>query len=166
MKKENSSNKFNFLRIPITILLLIVFVNNFNNSPIIASEKIIVVPKIEVKEIVKLTPVNVWKKIIEYEIEQPKIVFSQVMLETGQLKSEGAIIDNNLFGFYKQGAHRVFESWEESVIFYKEWQDKRYVGGNYYKFLKKIGYAKDSMYISKLMNIQTKLFKNSEYGME
>ena len=161
MKKENLKNRFNFLRIPMTLLLLVVFVNSFNIAPIIASEKVVNVD--ENKENRKLTPINVWNKINEYEIEQPKIVFSQIMLETGHLKSGGARLDNNLFGFYKNSGHMEFDSWEESVAYYKEWQDKKYNGGNYYKFLTKVGYAKDSSYINKLVYMQVKLFKNNLY---
>jgi hypothetical protein len=121
---------------------------------------------IETEENIKLTPVNVYKKIIEYKIEHPKIVFSQVMVETGQLKSQGARIKNNLFGFNNKSGHMEFDSWEESIVYYKEWQDKKYIGGNYHNFLKKVGYAKDSMYIRKLILMESKLFKNSIYGVE
>jgi hypothetical protein len=121
---------------------------------------------IETEEIMSLTPVNVYKKIIEYKIEYPKIVFSQVMVETGQLKSQGARIKNNLFGFNNKTGHMEFDTWEQSIAYYKEWQDKKYFGGNYHNFLKKVGYAKDSMYISKLILMESKLFKNSIYGVD
>lgn len=125
------------------------------------------IPQItETEKIIKLTPVNVYRKIVEYKIEHPKIVFSQVMVETGHLKSQGAIINNNLFGFNNKSGHMSFDSWEESILYYKEWQDKKYFGGNYHKFLKKVGYAKDSLYIVKLINMENKLFKNESYGVD
>ena len=161
--------KIKFFKIPITVILLILFVNNFSEGMKIQKtndEKIkeLVIRQIEEENRNKLTPVNVWDKIVEYKIEHPRIVFSQVMLETGNLKSDGAKIDNNLFGFYKKGEHKIFDTWEESIIYYKSWQDKKYNGGNYYSFLNKVGYAKDSLYITKLIQIQKLLIK--KYGME
>lgn len=166
MTRENFKQKFNLLKIPITIMLLILLVNNFGRGSIITTryEKNQEILKKDI--IIKLTPINVYKKIIEYEIEHPKIVFSQVMIETGHLKSQGARIDNNLFGFTKKSGHIKFCSWEESVVYYKEWQDRKYNGGNYYVFLEKVGYATDSLYISKLIKMEHILFNKLKYGMD
>jgi len=166
MTKEKLKQKFNLLRIPITIIILILFVNKFGGGAVIVNKTQIPEVKIETEQIVKLTPVNVYNKIVEYKIEHPKIVFSQVMVETGHLKSQGARINNNLFGFNNKTGHMSFESWEESIVYYKEWQDKKYIGGNYYNFLKKVGYAKDSLYISKLIRMEYVLFNNLKYGMD
>jgi hypothetical protein len=43
-----------------------------------------------------------------------------------------------------------FKSVEECVEYYKTWQTKRYVKGDYFEFLKKIGYAEEEGYIELL----------------
>jgi len=166
MTKENFKQKTNLLRTPITLILLILFVFKLGGEPKFEDKPQIIDTNIEEVQVIKLTPVNVYKKIIEYEIEHPKIVFSQVMVETGNLKSKGAKIKNNLFGFFNKSGHMSFDSWEESIIYYKEWQNKKYIGGNYYNFLKKVGYAEDSLYISKLMRMEYILFNKLKYGMD
>lgn len=100
-----------------------------------------------------LTLENVIIMLKRYDIKHPEVVVRQIQLETGHLKSKGATIDNNLFGFRKQN-YMTFDNWVESVEYYKRWQDKKYKGGNYYTFLQNVGYAKDSLYIQKLKSIK------------
>jgi len=116
----------------------------------------------EIEEL-ELTIKNVYDKILEYDIQHPEIVFSQVILETGHLKSGGALNDNNLFGFTTRNGHMKFEHWEESIIYYKDWQDKRYDDGNYFYFLTNIGYAEDSLYIQKITQIHKTYFIDNKY---
>lgn len=166
MRKEKIRRKFNLLRIFIVIILLILLVNNFGSSSNFITPPKIIEPKIETEQIIKLTPVNVYQKIIEYKIEHPKIVFSQIMVETGHLNSDGAKIKNNLFGFINKKGHMSFGSWEESIEYYKEWQERKYISGNYYKFLKKVGYAEDSLYIGKLIKMEYLIFRNNKLNLE
>lgn len=86
-------------------------------------------------------PDEVFEEICRAEIAHPQIVMRQALLETGNLKHGFLMSRNNLFGFrYK--SYLTFESWRESVAYYKQWQDKRYnEGENYYSFLVRIGYA-------------------------
>jgi len=107
MTKENFKQKTNLLRTPITLILLILFVFKLGGEPKFEDKPQIIDTNIEEVQVIKLTPVNVYKKIIEYEIEHPKIVFSQVMVETGNLKSKGAKIKNNLFGFFNKSGHML-----------------------------------------------------------
>ena len=103
-----------------------------------------------------LTISNVMEEIQKNEIVADTIVLQQVILETGFLKSYGATKRNNLFGFWNSKAQEyfVFEKWEDSVKYYKKWQDKKYKGGDYYEFLKSVGYATDLDYIWKLRHIK------------
>jgi hypothetical protein len=39
-----------------------------------------------------------------------------------------------------------FDSWFESVMYYKYWQETYYKGGDYFAFLKSIGYATSTKY--------------------
>ena len=97
---------------------------------------------------------SVYSALVQSEIKHPQIVLKQVKLETGNLKCSKCSQDyNNLFGFFYKGAYLKFDTWEESVAYYKRWQDKYYKGGDYYQFLINIGYATDKNYINKLKQL-------------
>lgn len=103
----------------------------------------------------ELTIENVESEIVRRDIKHGDIVLRQAILETGWFKSYNATVRNNLFGFWnsRRKQYFVFEKWEDSVAYYKRWQEKNYKGGDYYKFLDRIGYAEDPDYIWKLKNI-------------
>ena len=83
-------------------------------------------------------------------IKHPEIVYAQYRLETGNGVSRAFTEYNNAFGFiYKRKLMR-FKSVEACVEYYKTWQAKRYVTGDYFEFLKKIGYAEEEGYIELL----------------
>lgn len=91
-----------------------------------------------------------------YGIHHSDIVYAQAILETGHFKSVGCLEHNNLFGLYNSKAKRYcrFNHWTESVIAYKEWIQRRYKPPeDYYRFLQRMGYAKDPRYIYKLKQI-------------
>jgi len=100
---------------------------------------------------------NVGLWINAFDIKYPEIVLNQSILESGNnYFSNNARLNNNIFGFQKsEDSKLLFNHWIESIIYYKKWQDKYYENGDYYLFLKKYGYASDTMYINKL-----KQFKN------
>ena len=84
------------------------------------------------------------------KIKHPEIVYAQYRLETGNGKSKGFREYNNAFGFSLNGKLMRFKSVSECVEYYKAWQAKRYVTGDYFEFLKKIGYAEDNKYVELL----------------
>lgn len=88
------------------------------------------------------------------ELKEPNIVLNQCKLETGNYTSDAFKNHNNLFGFMKDNKIRHYNNWKESVIHYAHWQNINYKGEDYYKFLKKINYACDSLYINKLKNFK------------
>lgn len=94
-----------------------------------------------------LTLKNVKRELQRIGVKHTDIVMKQVRLETGNLKH---VKDNNLFGFRGNNGYLKFETWQDAVQYKKEWQDKRYKGGNYYEFLLRVGYATDTSYINKL----------------
>lgn len=103
------------------------------------------------------SPYNLKTAIINEKIKFPDIVFNQAIIETRYFTSSGFIEKNNLFGFTDNKILK-FNTWYESVLFYKKWQDKYYHGGSdseeeYYSFLKLYEYAKDTTYIDKLKKI-------------
>ena len=84
------------------------------------------------------------------KIKHPEIVYAQYRLETGNGKSKAFREYNNAFGFSLNGKLMRFKSVSECIEYYKTWQAKRYVKGDYFEFLKKIGYAEDNKYIELL----------------
>jgi len=89
---------------------------------------------------------NVYYEIKRLNIKYPDIVLAQCILETGSLKSNVCNSKNNLFGFQTSKGYLNFNNWKESVTFYKNWQNKYYKGGNYFDFLRNIGYSETSNY--------------------
>lgn len=81
------------------------------------------------------------------------VVFKQAKLESRLGKSKVYKRTNNLFGLRKNGVYRSYDHWTECVDDYERLISSRYKGGCYYTFLKRIGYAEDPNYISKLKMI-------------
>jgi len=104
------------------------------------------------------------KELLKQNIKHPDIVIKQIILETGWLNCTNCALDNNnLFGFWWNKAYKKFNTWQEGVSYYKVWQEKWYITGDYYAFLECIykgndgeckKYASDSLYIEKLQNIK------------
>lgn len=92
-----------------------------------------------------------------YNIKHPDIVYRQAILETGNFTSGGCKKDNNLFGLYnsRKGKYYTFKHWSESVEAYKKYIQSKYKSGDYYQFLKNLGYAEDPNYIKKLKSLET-----------
>lgn len=84
-----------------------------------------------------LTPHNVYAYCVEQNILHPEIVTAQSIQETGWYKCTNCSLNrNNIFGFFYKGKYLKYESWKESVEYYKRWQDKRYdPSRDYYEFL-------------------------------
>jgi hypothetical protein len=103
----------------------------------------------------ELTPENVYAQLEKFDIQHPEIVLRQSILETGWYECEYCSLQhNNIFGFRYKKKYLEFDNWVDAVKYYKKWQDKRYKGGDYYTFLKDIGYATSKTYISKLKSIK------------
>ncbi len=104
---------------------------------------------------------SIFDFICEQEIKHENIVFKQVIWETGWLKSEMLMQKNNLFGF-KVKKYLHFDSWQESVIYYKKWQSKYFTDDteDYYDFLVRVRYAK-SGYTRNLKKLKIDRYCNS-----
>lgn len=94
-----------------------------------------------------------------YGLAHPEIVAAQSVLETGHYRSELCVSHHNLFGLYdsKRNCYRKYRCWQESVKAYKQLVDRKYVKGDYYAFLKRIGYAEDPFYCQKVKRIRKSL---------
>jgi hypothetical protein len=149
-KKVNKFKKSIFLSPFIILSFMLV---SFSNS----SESYIPGPILDLTEVPELNSENVYIALKEAGVEHPEIVVKQAILETGWFKcSHCSLNKNNIFGFYYKKKYLEFDNWLESVAYYKKWQKKRYQGGDYYKFLKKVGYATSPTYEDKLKQIRLK----------
>lgn len=107
-----------------------------------------------------------------YGVKHPDIVYAQAILETGYFKSDLCLNNNNLFGLYDNSNRKyyVFEHWSESVLAYVSKVQYKYKGdsskppNDYYRFLNKIGYAKDPHYIKKLKKIVNDKRGSEQFG--
>jgi len=100
------------------------------------------------------TTEEVWQEILKDSIKHPDIVMRQAILETGWFKSSACRNNHNLFGF--QNGKMKFKTWQESVAYYKRWQDKYYKNDSedYYNFLIRIHYATGEAYVKCLKAIK------------
>ena len=102
--------------------------------------------------VAELTRENLLAALEKYEVKFPLIVLAQAILETGHFTS-------NLFGLRhpSDGSYYTFDNWEQSIIAYRDDVQYKYTGGDYYAFLRRIGYAQDQHYTSKVRKIVSKL---------
>ena len=109
---------------------------------------------------------NLTDVMTEVGLSNKLFVLAQAVLETGNFSSRVCKEYNNLFGLYdsKNRDYYRFERWEDSVVGYGKMIQYRYNGGNYLHFLKRIGYAEDPRYITKIArmakSIYNRLFSN------
>lgn len=101
-----------------------------------------------------LTQQNVYNMIIKADIQYPKIVLKQALLETGHFKSPLCKYKHNLFGFTTSNGYMQFDSYQNCIETYKRWQDNLYYKGDYYVFLEQIGYAECDNYVETLKKIK------------
>lgn len=96
---------------------------------------------------------QVLTEIKRHGIPHPHIVLAQARLETGNFTSRRCRKDHNLFGIKHNGKYARYRHWKESVKDYKQSISDRYSGGDYYAFLRRIGYASDPCYQKKIKQI-------------
>ena len=98
--------------------------------------------------------------LVHYEVKYPKSVLAQAKLESGNFTSDHCVYGNNFLGLYnsRKGKYFKFDHWTECIEGYKDMIEyKLRDGEDYYKFLKRIGYASDPNYISKVRQIENDL---------
>lgn len=106
----------------------------------------------------ELTVENVYYELLKQDVKHPDIVLKQSILETGWYTCENCSLEsNNIFGFFYKGKYIKFDTWQESVAYYKRWQTRHYRGEDYYVFLKRVGFATSPKYVSKLKSINVDL---------
>lgn len=105
---------------------------------------------------IELNISNYYDTLIALEVSDPEKVLAQALLETGYFTSSICKTYNNTLGLYNsyKKDYFKFDSWQESILYYKyliEYRKKK--GEDHFMFLKRIGYAEDPGYISKVKNI-------------
>ena len=103
----------------------------------------------------KYTQKQAYNKIVKAGIKHPKIVLKQAIIESNHFRHGRAKEQNNYLGLMNnKGRLRYFKSFEECLVFYKDRVQNRFKGGDYFKFLTRIGYAEDVKYNQKVRDVQ------------
>ena len=104
---------------------------------------------------------NLVSVVREVGLEAQLFVLAQALLETGHFRSRVCKVYHNLFGLYdsKRKGYFRFAQWEDSVVAYQRMIQRRYNGGNYLDFLRRIGYAEDPRYTAKVAKIAVSIYK-------
>ena len=111
-------------------------------------------PKVESsKQFTSLKDSILFQELINQGIKYPEIVLAQAKLETGFYTSNLCKKHNNLFGLKHKRGYYKFNTWQESVTAYKEYVQYKYTNGDYFQFLKKIGYASDPYYVQRVKSL-------------
>lgn len=98
--------------------------------------------------------------LVHYEVKHPKAVLAQAKLESGNYTSKHCRTKNNFLGLYnsRKKEYFSFSHWTACIQGYKDMIEyKMKDGEDYYMFLKRIGYASDPTYISKVKQIENNL---------
>lgn len=156
---------FNLI-VGLSIVLLYLFqFNNYNNYKELKGTNIVqpVIIKVvdSVPEFMNKSPKEgLYEALLYYGVKHPDIVYAQAIHETGNFTSNLCVNHNNLFGLYNSSKSRYyrFNHWTDAVVAYKNKIQYRYTGNSnspeeYYKFLRKIGYASDPKYTSRIKKI-------------
>jgi hypothetical protein len=116
------------------------------------------------EEDLELTLDNVKMYLQEIGVDESHIpiVLSQVVLETGWLKSHVCLEYNNLCGLYNSWTkdYYSFEHWSESLDMYYNNIYSCFSDSCYYDFIDRWGYAEDSLYVSKLKSLEHNFTEN------
>lgn len=119
-------------------------------------DSVIIHDTIIIEKSIQLNNALVYKMIIDAQVREPEIVLKQSILETGHFQSRACLQDNNLFGFTGRDGLMKFNSANDCILWYKQWQSTWYNPlkyKDYYEFLNGIGYAEDTTYIAQLKRI-------------
>lgn len=144
------------------------YLSKQETKEIINVEEVIINPDPEGKILSSDISVENYMRALEfYEIKFKKEVLAQAILETGCFESYNCRVRNNtlgLFNSYKM-EYFSFNHWSKSIKGYKDMIEYKLKDGeDYYIFLKRIGYAEDPNYISKVKRIVS-LIDEDENGV-
>jgi putative S-layer protein / peptidoglycan endo-beta-N-acetylglucosaminidase len=112
-------------------------------------------PEAEIVPELELNLENLSDVLDQYGIKFKKIVMAQALLETGNFTSNVCLTIHNIFGLRRpsDGSYFEFPNWMDCVRAYRDAVQYKYISGDYYAFLDRIGYAEDKAYTSKVRRI-------------
>lgn len=155
MIRSLSSLKVVSLKFLIIMVLFLAIPMNMNSK---GNEKRIAV---KTEYVQHLNDSVVYKKLIEKNVKYPFIVLAQAKIETGNYKSNLCINGNNLFGIKSGKRYAHYNNIDECIDAYlNKIQYKLRNGENYYKFLKRIGYAENPTYVEKVKKMEKTIDKD------
>lgn len=96
---------------------------------------------------------QVAKELVRQGVPHSRIVLAQARLESGNFKSALYKRTNNPFGIKHNGKYAHYSDWRKAIADYKKCISSRYSGGDYFTFLRRIGYAEDPAYSAKVKKI-------------
>lgn len=96
---------------------------------------------------------QVAKELVRQGVPHSRIVLAQARLESGNFKSALYKRTNNPFGIKHNGKYAHYSDWRKAIADYKKRISSRYNGGDYFAFLRRIGYAEDPAYSAKIKRI-------------
>ena len=99
------------------------------------------------------TTAEVRAELRRQQVPCAEIVLAQARLETGNFTSKLCKTKHNIFGIKHGGRYASYRRWQDCITDYKKCISSRYHGGDYYAFLKRIGYASDRQYLAKVRQI-------------
>ena len=104
-------------------------------------------------KIPSLNSKSVLAELKKQNVPHAHIVLAQSKLETGGYKSKLCKTHNNIFGLRKGNSYRKYNNYVECIADYKKRISSKYKGGDYYVFLRRLGYAEDPNYTQKLKDM-------------
>lgn len=135
---------------------------HFARSP---EKQIILMPEHPFYLIEEVSEEVLYNTLKHYDFPSPAIITAQAVLESGNFKSRLCRDNNNLFGLYDSEtmSYFKFDSWISCVFAYKQFILSRYDSKeDYYRFLNRIGYAEDSLYESKVKELELNIINKYE----
>lgn len=97
------------------------------------------------------TQKEIAKHIRDLDIPFPEIVMKQAILESGYFTSKAHVKRNNFLGMFE--GKKQYSNPKDCLIDYKKFISKKYKDGDYYSFLKRLGYCECDDYVVKLKEI-------------
>lgn len=159
-------------RVLIILMISIVFgfatgysLHHWIHSARFPEEKIMLMPEHPFYLMEEVNEEVLYNTLKHYDFPSPAIITAQAVLESGNFKSKLCKDNNNLFGLYNSRtmSYFKFDSWISCVFAYKQFVLSRYdPEEDYYRFLDRIGYAEDSLYESKVKELELDII--NKYG--
>lgn len=145
----------------IILIILFCFVSmSFHDVNVMPKQQVVEVCDTSFLNANELNDSILYLALVHYEVKHPKAVLAQAKLESGNYTSKHCRTKNNFLGLYnsRKKEYFSFSHWTACIQGYKDMIEyKMKDGEDYYMFLKRIGYASDPTYISKVKQIENNL---------